>query len=971
VKNRPTSIRLLWRLFFCVVLAGPFPGIATGRAGNVKFDGSFGRNDALRGPNFQIPASAGRQNDANLFHSFSEFNLSAGEEGSFQGPSSVKNIIARVTGGTASSIDGTLRSEIQDANLYFLNPAGVMFGPNAHLDLNGSLIVSTADYVKLRDGGTFHTHLGGNNLLTSAPVSAFGFTNPKPAAVTVDRTQLFSAIGAGLHLIGGDISLDGAALQAPSGFITLFGARSSGVVAFDLYAPGAGYRTAAFGSLGNIAVAKSSKSDGSSTVNIDGSDGPGKIVIRGGHLAVSGGSSIRADNFGSDKAGGDVAIKVDRLSVSGELSLIEATTLGDGTGGNLQIDAGSVAISAGGKLLCETAGLGNAGKLTLNVDGSVTLAVGGGISTSTFSDGAGGRLDLTAENLLVTDRSIIISDNGTTNKARGGDLHIVVRDLLSLEKGGLISTDTYSAGNAGLVRVTAAKLRIDGAMSSVFTGIRSDVAPETDPESAAGITGHGGTVMIHAGEISVTSGGGFSGISASTYAPGNGGLVDLMATESLVVSQGGVIVVGTQGPGAGGTMRVQTLQLLLDGRNSQDSTSTGLIAQSKDRGSGRGGSIEVETGSLTMLGGAVIEATTGSESNAGSVNVTANRILLDGTGASLLGNSGLPLATAISARTLAGASGNGGDVSVTARETITLLNRGEIEAATEGAGQGGNVSVRAGSLFASGSSFGFPSGVVARGSDGARGAAGSVRVDLSGNLNLEKGAEISSSSFGAGDAGNVRVSARGAIMLSSGAALTVASTASNAGTLAVETSTDLALTGSSSITASAGRSGGNISLQARDLLYLRDSSITATAGTARGIGATVGGNGGNIFIDPTFIILDHGLISANASIGQGGNILLVAENFLPSETAITATGTTAGTVQITAPPLDLADALAALAGQFIDVSTRLQERCTMRLGVGASSLVVVGRGGVFAAPDEAQVETAGFRRDGKRTVRGR
>ncbi len=972
VNHDPLLTRSWRRLLFFTALA-----LSPDVYGGVVADATHGSVVTPAGRDFGI--TGGTRSGGNLLHSFSTFSLADGDSATFARMDGVTNILARVTGPDRSEIYGTIRSTTPGANLFLINPKGVLFGPNATLEIDGSFTATTADYVRLNNGGRFDARTPANDVLTAEPISAFGFLNPKPAAIMLDRAQLGSKVAGDLHLVGGDLILGGAALDASSKVITLLSVRSSGEVAFDLAAPGAGYRTAAFSAFGNIAVAKSSASDRSSRVDTDGLGG-GKVIIRGGTLAISGNSSISASaQADSASAGGDITIQVDKLSVSGSTdvgqSKIEVVNSGDGPGGNLRIDAGSVAVSAGATINCDARfpGLGSGGKLTLTVDGSVTLSGGGfrksTISTDTTSEGAGGRLELTAKSLSLTDNSKISSDRGGTSTARGGDLDIAVKDFLSLEKGGFISADVFGTGNAGVMSITAAKLRIEGAGSRDFTGIRSDVAPEILPENAVDITGHGGKVMIQAGEIFITSGG---EISASTYAPGDAGLVDLAATASMVLSQGGSVVVGTQGRGAGGTMRVRTPQLLIDGRTSPESAATGFIAQSKDRGSGRGGSIEARADSLTMLGGAVIEATTGSENDAGSVSVTANRILLDGTGASFLGNSGLPLATAISARTVAGAPGNGGDVFVTARDSITLRNRGEIEAATEGAGRGGNVTVRAGSLFASGSSFGFPSGVIARGSDGARGAAGSVRVELSGRLMLERGAEISSNHLGTGAAGNVSVVAREGISLSSGAALTVASTASDAGILAVDTSTSIELTSGSSITASAGRNGGNISLQARDLFYLRDSSVTATAGTARSAGATAGGAGGNIFIDPVYLILDHGTISANAALGAGGNILLRTQNFLRSESAITATGTTAGTVQITAPPLDLANALATLAAQFVDASTRLQERCALRLGTDASSFLVLGRGSTEALPEEVPLEiVARIRRPGTDKVRAR
>ncbi|HET6249348.1 MAG TPA: filamentous hemagglutinin N-terminal domain-containing protein, partial [Tepidisphaeraceae bacterium] len=97
------------------------------RAGSVVTDGSVGARATLTGPTFNIPASLGQQKGANLFHSFSTFNLSSGETASFSGPTSVGNVIARVAGGQ-SSIDGTVQCSIPGANLYLINPAGVVFG---------------------------------------------------------------------------------------------------------------------------------------------------------------------------------------------------------------------------------------------------------------------------------------------------------------------------------------------------------------------------------------------------------------------------------------------------------------------------------------------------------------------------------------------------------------------------------------------------------------------------------------------------------------------------------------------------------------------------------------------------------------------------------------------------------------------------------------------------------------------------
>src|SRR6202035_3247675 len=158
--------------------------------GGVVLDGSFGTRGPLPGPNFMIQPNFGRQVGSNLFQSFSQFNLTSTQSATFLGPNSVHNILARVTDGSASSIDGTVNSSIPGANLFFLNPAGVMFGAHAQINVTGSFAVSTANYLKLADGGKFNTSLGGRDVLTAAQVSAFGFLSTAPAPVSVTGSTL-------------------------------------------------------------------------------------------------------------------------------------------------------------------------------------------------------------------------------------------------------------------------------------------------------------------------------------------------------------------------------------------------------------------------------------------------------------------------------------------------------------------------------------------------------------------------------------------------------------------------------------------------------------------------------------------------------------------------------------------------------------------------------------------------------------
>ena len=142
----------------------------------VVLDGKFGASGALPGPNYDITAGAGLTRGNNLFHSFSQFDLKAGDVATFSGPGNIQNILSRVTGGSPSSIDGTIRSGIAGANFFFINPSGVVFGPNASVDVSGAFSVSSANYLKLADDARFMAALDADDsMLSSAPVAAFGF----------------------------------------------------------------------------------------------------------------------------------------------------------------------------------------------------------------------------------------------------------------------------------------------------------------------------------------------------------------------------------------------------------------------------------------------------------------------------------------------------------------------------------------------------------------------------------------------------------------------------------------------------------------------------------------------------------------------------------------------------------------------------------------------------------------------------
>ena len=183
----------LWARCLHTLLCGSLSFLTTLGAvshAQITLDGSLGPRGPLPGPYYRIDADVGQIRGSNLFHSFGQFSVPTGGSATFTGPNTIANIMGRVTGGQASVIDGRLQSAIPGANLYLLNPSGVLFGPNARLDISGSFHVSTADFLRLADGATFFANPGQASVLTVAPPAAFGFLGPNPAAIAIQESVL-------------------------------------------------------------------------------------------------------------------------------------------------------------------------------------------------------------------------------------------------------------------------------------------------------------------------------------------------------------------------------------------------------------------------------------------------------------------------------------------------------------------------------------------------------------------------------------------------------------------------------------------------------------------------------------------------------------------------------------------------------------------------------------------------------------
>jgi filamentous hemagglutinin family protein len=448
---------------FAAVLAATVLS-APAMAQHITIDGTLSPARTLAGPNYTIGANLGKQLGGNLFQSFGIFGLSSGESATFTGPATVNNVIGRVTGGSQSSINGAINSTIQGANVYLINPAGIIFGPNATINVTGSFRAASADYLRLSDGSRFQATNPGGSTLSAAPPAAFGFLTATPGAITVYGASLEVPTGKTLALAGGTVDIAGGTLQAPAGAIHLTSVASTGEVPV---APGAGHATVT--AHGDLGISAGSVLDVSNPTNLNSGSG---ISIHAGDLAIDD-SLIQSYNYGSG-AGANILLSADSVMTLTNGTDISAVALGSGSGGAITFKTGS-----------------NGGIL---IDDSTVSA--GGVAT-----GAGGPIAISAPLLQLQDNAVIGSF--TEGVGAGGPIAVSAQSLQILS-GAEIDSDAEGSGPGGAITANVAgAVVIDGTATPTFeTGILA-VTASSNPAA----TGAAGSISLTAGSLTINSNG--------------------------------------------------------------------------------------------------------------------------------------------------------------------------------------------------------------------------------------------------------------------------------------------------------------------------------------------------------------------------------------------------------------------------------------------------------------------------------
>jgi filamentous hemagglutinin family protein len=625
--------------------------------------------------------TAGTVVGENLFHSFRQFSIPTGGEAIFE-PGNVRNIFSRVTGGFPSNIEGRI-SASGTANLFLLNPSGIMFGPNATLNIGGSFIGSTADRIIFNNGAQFRAtdRTFPSDLLTiSAPIGLQFGANPSRIVVRGAGNNLFFddqtfeivrdfrppglevQPGQTLALIGGDVLLRGGNLTAPQGRIELGSVGSGSVVSLRPFNLAWRLNYGETQRWQNIRLTQAASIDTSGV-------GGGTIQLQGQQVNLTEGSALLADALGN-LAGGRLTIRAEALQLTG-LSAIapfvsgifaDAASTATARGGDVRIEVGQLQVAGGAQIGVNTFGAANAGTLTIRADdisldggsplgpsglfvnvapnatgrgGNLTLNAGrlqvtNGAQISATSDGFGrtGNLTIRANQIRLAgvvntpvgeSSSGLLANMGLDAVGQGGNL-VIESDRLRGEGGAQISSGTFGAGNAGAITIRARDVDLSGGTAAAPSGLFAPVDITA--------SGDGGRLSITTERLRVTDG---AQIATSTLGSGNAGTLRINASESVRLrgqSPGGVpsgLFASTlNGTGSGGNLTVITEQL---GVEDGASISVRSASNLQTPGQGAAGNLNLTARNIVLNNQATLTAETVS-GDRGNINLQADRLVL-------------------------------------------------------------------------------------------------------------------------------------------------------------------------------------------------------------------------------------------------------------------------------------------------------------------------------------------------------
>ena len=830
--------------------------------------------------------TGGETRGDNLFHSFEDFSVPTDNEAFFNNASDIANIFSRVTGGNISNIDGLIRAN-DSASLFLINPAGIVFGNNARLDIGGSFYGSSASSI-LFEGGEFSAvDLDNPPLLTvNAPIG-LGFRS-EPGDIENNSTGdngngLEVETGNNIALLGSNIRFNGGRISAPGGNVQLGSLTDSGTLGI--------LENGRFSFPNNI------ERGNISLINSAGigvfSEGGGSIGINTKNLEITSGSFISAgiaSNLGSpDAQAGDITINAtDSILVegidfdfsSGIINRLFNNAIGNS--GDIEIITNSLSLVNGGLISTNLSGQGSAGDVNITVsdeftiDGqtnsntglfnlinangigssadidisteTLTISNSGQINSNIFGSGNTGSIEIEANNSIsLTNNGFIVSD--IQNSGIGNIASITINSPnLTLNEGSFISTSAFSNGDAGNISINSEIINISRDENTVKTGIYAEVKPETfplDENNEPLLAGNGGIITITTSQLNLS--GSSTAISTARNSKGNAGNISINATESIRITDSAELLADTNGIVSTEVIGTDENPILVD-------SFSGSI--------GNSGRITIDTPNLNIDGG-VISVNNVGEGNAGFVNINTNNFSLSDGGEIRgdvfgIGNGG---EITIQARTIeildsiissnlgTSSEGSAGNISINTNILDMNGSNSEISASSSGNGSAGNLEIVASESIAINDGAGLfadiftPDAISDFFEPTADGNGGNINIETS-NLSLNDRGKISVSNSGRGSGGNLTI---------------------NTDTLNLNNNSQLNASLINNPENSEGVRGGSITINANDSINLSEISVIGSSVDEGSVG-----NGGDINISTDILNLTTSFITTSIfSSGQG------------------------------------------------------------------------------------------------------
>ncbi len=838
-------------------------------------DNTLGNENSVVTPNVNIRGVNSHRIDGgavrgnNLFHSFQEFNVDVGRGVYFFNPEGITNILSRVTGENLSQILGTL-GVLGNANLFLINPNGIVFGPNARLDVGGSFFATTADSLRFENGFNYSSsHPQSPPLLTINIPLGLNLRNNsgniinQSVAVDLDDNSVGLQVQPGqtLALIGNQIQFDGGLITAPGGRVELAAVSGEGTVEINpnfplsLIDPPELIR-------GDITLTNGSQ------IDVVAPEGQGSIVINGNNINLFQNSILEAgiatESGSPNLQGGAIQLNAtDTISIAENSQVNNRLSIrAQGTAGDIIVTTRSLNLINGGRLNSSKRGIGIGGDINITASDTVSL---GGDSNGNFSG--------------------IFSEILAGSAGRGGNINITTNSLSLTSQSEISTSNFFGISDAGDINITANTISLDGRGGR--TGILSLV------ESI----GNSGNINLNSNLITLNQGS-FIRNTIEPLAVGNSGEINLN-TNSLILTGNPSIDTSTSGRGNAGNINIIARDnILISGEDIRDVP--GILSRVSVNGIGDSGKINVTTGSLFINNGGIISTNTRGEGNAGDIIINVRDTLgLNGEGlfpTRIESNTGDLSSFSNEGEGTEAGRFNGGNIQIFAK-ILSLTDGAQIDASTNRLGNGGTIEIIARDrVILDGVGSSNIGGIFSTISNNGVGNGGDITLST-GLLQINNGANISSSVFGRGNAGNIVINARDTVSVdgvssneiipfSSAIATRIGLEGEGTGGDINITTNSLLLTNGAELNTSTSNLGnaGNIVLNIRDRIIVDRSRIVSAVapeiitfdlfdGVATERGDAVG-NGGNIQIfTPVLSVTNNAEISANtAGIGEAGKI---------------------------------------------------------------------------------------------------